>query len=137
MSGRFHVLIVEDEPLIVEVLHGILESKYRVSSAYTIREALAFLRTSHVDVVLLDSILPDGRGIEVSSVAEANGAVVIEMSGYPQEMYDLQRSNRIFLCKPFGPEVVLSTIENAIHGKSNDAAPPAATRLGETPYRTV
>jgi DNA-binding response OmpR family regulator len=131
MSGRFHVLIVEDEPLIVEVLQGTLESEYRVSSAHTIREALAFLRTSPVDVVLLDSILPDGRGIEVSSVAEANGAVVIEMSGYPQEMYDLQGSNRNFLCKPFGPEVVLSTIENAIHGKSNDAAPPAATKPGE------
>jgi hypothetical protein len=33
MPSRFHVLIVEDEPLIVEVLQGALELEYRVSSA--------------------------------------------------------------------------------------------------------
>jgi CheY-like chemotaxis protein len=62
MASRFHILIVEDEQLIVEVLNGTLEFEYHVSSAVTVREALAFLRTSHVDLVLLDSILPGRSG---------------------------------------------------------------------------
>jgi uncharacterized protein (DUF4415 family) len=40
MPSRFHVLIVEDEPLIVEVLQGALELEYRVSSANTAGQAL-------------------------------------------------------------------------------------------------
>jgi DNA-binding NtrC family response regulator len=114
MADRSHILIVEDEPLIVEVLQGTLEVEYRVSSASTVREALASLRTRKVDVVLLDSILPDGRGAEVACVAEMQGAAVIEMSGYPQAMADLERSGRPHLCKPFGPELLLSTITKAL-----------------------
>jgi len=108
MSGRFHILLVEDEPLIVEVLQGTLESKYRVSSVHTVREALAFLRTSHVDAVLLDSVLPDGQGAEVASVAHAHGAAVIKMSGYPDMMDGLGRTYRTHRCKPFGPEALLA-----------------------------
>jgi DNA-binding NtrC family response regulator len=115
MASRFHILIVEDEPLIVEVLEGTLEAAYRVSSANTVGQALAFLRTSHVDLILLDSILPDGRSAEVASAAERLGAVVIQMSGYPQVMGEFQCSERLFLCKPFGPELLLTTIEAALH----------------------
>ena len=118
MPSRFHVLIVEDEPLIVEVLQGALELEYRVSSASTAGQALAFLRTSHVDVVLVDSVLPDGRGAEVARVAETFGAAVIAMSGYPQDMDDLQRSQRLYLCKPFGPGALLSAIESALRNNS-------------------
>ncbi len=118
MPSRFHILIVEDEPLIVEVLQGTLELEYRVSSASTVGEALAFLRTAHVDVVLVDRVLPDGFGAEVARVAETCGAAVIEMSGYPQDMDDLQRSQRLYLCKPFGPSALLSAIENVLHNHS-------------------
>ncbi len=121
MAGRSHILIVEDEPLIVEVLLGTLEVEYCVSSASTVREALASLRSHKVDVVVLDSILPDGRGAEVACVAETLGAAVIEMSGYPQAMADLERSGRPHLWKPFGPELLLATITNALlrNGKAS------------------
>jgi two-component system, OmpR family, response regulator len=122
MASRFHVLIVEDEPLIVEVLQGTLELEYRVSSANTAGQAMAFLRTGHVDVVLVDRVLPDGSGAEVARAAETCGAAVIEMSGYPQDMVDLQRSQRLYLCKPFGPNVLLSAIENALHNNSKAEA---------------
>jgi DNA-binding response OmpR family regulator len=115
MASRFHILIVEDEPLIVEVLQDTLEPEYRVSSTNTVGQALAFLRTSHVDAVLLDSILPDGRSDEVASVADALGAVVVEMSGYPQEMDNLERAARPYLFKPFGPQLLLSTIDSALN----------------------
>ena len=56
MADRFHILIVEDDPLIVDVMVASLESDYRVSSVNTVGAALAFLRTSHVDVVLIDNV---------------------------------------------------------------------------------
>ena len=115
MGSRFNVLVVEDDPAIVEVLIAMLESQYNVSSANTVEEALAFLRTSHVDVVLADKVLPDGRGSDVARLAEDVGAAVIEMSGYAQDQDGLERSERPYLDKPFGMEALLSTIGSAIH----------------------
>jgi Response regulators consisting of a CheY-like receiver domain and a winged-helix DNA-binding domain len=66
----------------------------------------------------VDSVLPDGRGAEVARVAETFGAAVIAMSGYPQDMDDLQRSQRLYLCKPFGPRELLSAIERALRNNS-------------------
>ena len=114
MADRFHILIVEDDPLVMDVMVASLESDYHVSSVNTVRAALAFLRTSHVDVALIDKILPDGRGTDVACLASNIGAVVIEMSGYPQEMDHLEHSAHLHLLKPFGIQALLSTIENAL-----------------------
>ena len=112
MGSRFHILIVEDEPLIVEVLQATLELDYRVSSVNSVGEALAFLRASHVDAVLLDNVLPDGRGTEVACFADQLGAAVIEMSGYPE--VDMQRSRRPHLFKPFKADALLSTLKSSL-----------------------
>jgi DNA-binding NtrC family response regulator len=111
MASHFHILIVEDEPLIVEILRETLEEQYRVSSANTVEEARECLRASHVDVALVDSVLPDGHGDEVAAYAKAYGAAVIQMSGYLQEIDDLDRP---YLMKPFGREMLLSTIDQAL-----------------------
>ena len=122
MGSRFNVLVVEDDPAIVEVMIAMLESQYNVSSANTVEEALAFLRTSHVDVVLADKVLPDGRASDVARLAEDVGAAVIEMSGYAQDQDGLERSERPYLNKPFGMETLLSTIGSALHNHLDSSA---------------
>jgi DNA-binding response OmpR family regulator len=114
VAGRFHVLIAEDDPAIVELLVSMLESEYHVSSANTVAEALAFLRTSHVDIVLADNLLPDGRGSEVACVAEDLGSVVIEMSGYPPNQDRLEPTKRLYLGKPFRMQTLLSKMGDAL-----------------------
>ena len=52
MADRSHILIVEDDPLVVDVIAVSLSRDYRVSSVNTVGAAIAYLRTSHVDVVL-------------------------------------------------------------------------------------
>src|SRR6185437_16681456 len=118
MANRFHILIVEDDPLIVDVMAASLESDYRVSSVSTVGAALGFLRTSHVDVVLVDTVLPDGRGTEVARLASDLGVAAIEMSGYPQVMEDLERSPRLHLLKPFGVKALLCAVESALTDRS-------------------
>ena len=62
-----HILIVDDDVFVVEALMTYLEiSGYRVSTAYSFREALVKLRaTDKIDLVILDYLLPDGSGTEV------------------------------------------------------------------------
>ncbi|MDD5305990.1 MAG: response regulator transcription factor [Deltaproteobacteria bacterium] len=61
------ILIVEDEPDLVRILKYNLEREgFRTFAAGTGNEALAILdREPHVDLVLLDLMLPDMSGIEV------------------------------------------------------------------------
>jgi len=110
-----HILIVEDDPYVLDVLQTTLELEYHVSSANSVGEALAFLRTSHVDIVLVDSVLPDGRGNDVASFAARAGTAVVSMSGYPEEMVDLERGAQRHLCKPFGVKLLLTAVEHALH----------------------
>ena len=115
MARGFHILIVEDEPSVLDALQTTLETRYRVSSASTVQEARAVLQTSQIDVALVDSILPDGRGDDVAAFAEGIGATVIEMTGYSPEHVGLDASDRQHLFKPFGANVLLSTVAFALH----------------------
>ena len=115
MASGFHVLIVEDEASVLDALQTTLETEYRVSSACTVEEAHAILRTSRIDVALIDAVLPDGRGADLAVFAEEVGAAVIEMTGYPQDMVDLEAGGHQHLFKPFGANVLLSTVGHVLH----------------------
>ena len=67
MEERSHILIVDDEPDIRQVLHLLLQSGgYAVSSADNGRTAIDFV-SSHpdVDLVLLDIMMPGLSGFEI------------------------------------------------------------------------
>jgi CheY-like chemotaxis protein len=109
--GSLHVLVVEDEPLVREALHETLQAQYDVSCASTVGEACEFLGRSRVDLVLVDSILPDGHGDDIATIADTLGVPTIAMSGYPPE---IDRPDRPHLMKPFKANLLFSTIEAAI-----------------------
>ena len=117
MEGKLddhpHLLIVEDEYSIIEVLVVALESSYLVSSVSKVGDAIAILRTTHIDLALIDHVLPDGRGSEVANVAEELGVAVVEMSGHPKSRSALEESRHLRLFKPFGLQELLSTLELA------------------------
>jgi DNA-binding response OmpR family regulator len=60
------ILAVDDEPEILRVIRGLLESrKYRVVTARSGREALAKVRETMPDLVILDGMLPEVHGFEI------------------------------------------------------------------------
>jgi len=114
MARRFHILVVEDDPLVAETLQTTLESEYRVSCAYSVAEARAFLATAHLDVLLVDHILPDGRSDEIANFAETIGTPVVEMTGYPADFAGPEQCQRPRLHKPFGAMALFSTLEGIL-----------------------
>jgi DNA-binding response OmpR family regulator len=131
MEKYIHLLIVEDEPLVTDVLRETLEAEYCVSCAKTAAEAFALLRTSHIDIALVDSVLPDGRGGDVAEFAEKSGVAVIAMSGYPQEIAAFEHCNAPHLQKPFGAFSLLSTVAAVVpavrRGRLNEPSDEALT----------
>ena len=76
MNGmpELHVLVVDDEPAIRQVLCAALnKAGYPVESAASAAEALAKLDKTAFDVVLSDVFMPVTDGIELIKLARARG----------------------------------------------------------------
>ncbi len=74
------ILVVEDEPTLRETLVEALESDgFRVVAAADGREALTRFRGERPDLVLLDLMLPELSGIEVTRIIRAESGVPIVM----------------------------------------------------------
>ncbi len=84
MSDR-HVLIIEDEPLLAELVSSTLEKEgYQIAWAASAAEGKVALQAGFEGVVLLDLRLPDGQGMDLREpmVARYERIRVIIMTGH-------------------------------------------------------
>jgi DNA-binding response OmpR family regulator len=100
------VLVVDDEPLIVEMLTmGLNYEGFQVSVASSGYEALEQARSSKPDLVVLDVMLPGLNGVEVCRKLRAQGNVGILMLTARGEVEDriegLDSGADDYLTKPF------------------------------------
>jgi len=63
--GRYRLLIVDDEPLILEVLREHFKAEYDVETALNGADALGAIIRTRPDVVMLDINMPRMNGVEV------------------------------------------------------------------------
>jgi DNA-binding NtrC family response regulator len=64
-SARRRLLIVDDEPLILEVLTEHFKSEYEIDTALNGADALGAILRARPDVVMLDINMPRMNGVEV------------------------------------------------------------------------
>jgi DNA-binding response OmpR family regulator len=64
MSERPHVLIIEDNGDLLQVLEQVLSGEYRVTTARRGEDGVTIARSEQPDVVILDLQLPGMDGIE-------------------------------------------------------------------------
>lgn len=80
-----HLLIVDDEPVILQILRAVFEEgAYRLSCVGTGSDALRVLEEQTVDVVITDKNLPDMSGLDVLKRAKELDPLVqvIVVTGY-------------------------------------------------------
>jgi two-component system alkaline phosphatase synthesis response regulator PhoP len=121
------ILIVDDEPDLVEAVSIILESKgYAVVKAYGGVEGLKKVQTENPDLIVLDVMMPDKDGYTVCKELKADAkyrsipillltAVVsnIPTSRYTQEM-GLETEADDFVNKPVEPQELVKRVEALI-----------------------
>jgi DNA-binding response OmpR family regulator len=100
------VLVVDDEPFIVEMLTmGLNYEGFEVSVAHTGFEAIDQARATRPDLVVLDVMLPGMNGVEVCKRLRAQGDVGILMLTAKGELEDriegLDSGADDYLIKPF------------------------------------
>ncbi|MFP5411173.1 MAG: response regulator, partial [Gammaproteobacteria bacterium] len=117
---RPHLLVVDDEPLILEGLKRLLETRqYEVMTAGGGCEALIAIGKQQFDAILLDLGMPDLDGNEVLRfVSERSpGTPVIVVSGdstIDAAIRALRGGATDFVRKPYEPEELLRRIDNTL-----------------------
>jgi two-component system phosphate regulon response regulator OmpR len=122
MAYRSHILVVEDDPLVSEVVVDALDDTYRTSHAETAAAALECLRAGGIDAVLLDCTLPGGLDPHLVPMADDAGVPIILMSGHPDMMESVPGSGRPFILKPFSLTSMLTTVQRAIESSPSRVA---------------
>ena len=114
------ILIVDDEPAIVESLRAVIEAAgYATLAAGTARECTEVFARQPCDLVLLDLMLPDRPGLEVLTdiVAVQPGTPVLMLTAYGsiEAAVDATRRGAAnFLTKPWNNRQLLLEIEQQL-----------------------
>ena len=122
-EGNFHILIVDDEPINIQVLQNHLSvNHYRVTEALNGAEALAALENEETfDLVLLDVMMPQMSGYEVCAKIREKyppQELPIVMLTAKNQITDLvtgfQYGANDYLTKPFVKDELLTRIKTHI-----------------------
>src|SRR5437868_1944931 len=136
MSGET-ILIVDDEPTIVEVVGLYLQREgFRVLTAADGISALALVEQQRPDLVVLDLMLPGLGGLEVTRRLRASGALPIIMLTARGEEADrvvgLELGADDYVTKPFSSRELVARIKAVLrrtHPETAAAEPAVANTL--------
>lgn len=128
------ILVVDDEPPIVELVTGYLEREgWTVSSAVDGVGALDAARTLEPDVVVLDVMLPGIDGIEVCRQLRAfSDAYVLMLTARSEEIdriVGLTVGADDYLVKPFSPRELVARIKAVLRRQRGPGPAPVAGML--------
>jgi two-component system, OmpR family, KDP operon response regulator KdpE len=124
-----HVLVVDDEPQILRALGVILRNAgYEVATAATKSEALDAVSVRPPDAMVLDLVLPDGSGVDVTSeVRTWSSLPIIVLSAVGDEREKVRALDvgaDDYITKPFGTEELLARLRAVLRRAGDDRDQP-------------
>jgi PAS domain S-box-containing protein len=120
MKNQPIILVVDDEPAILELVRDILRpAGYLVNTAANGKEALAAIQAHPYDLVLTDMIMPEMGGMELVQYLRLHHpeTLVIVFTGFAsyQDAVDAVKLGAFdYLPKPLQPEILRHAIERAL-----------------------
>ncbi len=123
------VLVVDDEPKIVQVARDYLErADFRVTSASDGAGALASFRAKAPDLVVLDLGLPNLDGLDVArAIRKTSNVPIVMLTGRGDEadrVAGLELGADDYMTKPFSPKELVARVR-AVLRRAEIAATPA------------
>lgn len=134
MSQSFDILLVDDEPVVVDsIARGVEFLNLTCDAAVNAKTARQSLRTNSYQLILVDLMLPDGSGLEILEEAQAHDASVpvILMTGYSTRtnaLAALQKGAFDFLPKPFDVPELHGVIGRALYFRQKGSKTEAVSK---------
>lgn len=116
-ESRPNILIVDDDPVVLSLLHGVLSDEYDVHAVTSGEDALDFLKGQDIDLVLLDILMPGINGVEVCRAIrgddDINDLPVILITALDDALNEergFEAGASDYISKPIRPGAVMSRV---------------------------
>lgn len=134
---RKRILVVDDEPQIVEIVERYLSDEgFQVFHAYDGAQAVKMHEAERPDLVVLDLNMPVMHGMEAFRVIRASSNVPIiiltSRSDEVDRIVGLELGADDYITKPFSPREVVARVKTVLR-RIGDGATDAAASGGKTP----
>jgi two-component system, OmpR family, response regulator len=131
-----HVLVVDDDPAVRELLRDCLEPEgFRVSEAADSAAMRALLSAGHIDLVTLDLMLGGENGLDLARDIRSRHDIPIVMITGKGEMIDrvvgLELGADDYIAKPFHTREVVARIRAVLRRKAPEPSPIASAPKAE------
>ena len=116
--GKPKLLVVDDQPINIQVMYRCFAGDYQVFMATNGEQALALCKSNPPDLILLDVVMPGVDGYEVCKQLKADSSTqhipVIFVTAHTdpaQETHGLNLGAVDFIAKPVNPDVVRARVK--------------------------
>ena len=129
------ILVVDDDPEIRKLLARYIESQgFRVLLAENCRELREQLATHHVDLVVLDVMLPDGSGLDACRDlrAERSNVPIILLTALKEDVdriIGLEIGADDYLGKPFNPRELIARVRAVLRRRTEVVPKPSEAKV--------
>ncbi|HWK26466.1 MAG TPA: response regulator transcription factor [Solirubrobacter sp.] len=129
------ILVCDDEPQILRALRVVLrEAGFEAIPAATAEEALDRAAVRPPDAAIVDLVLPDGDGVEVTRrLREWSEMPIIVLSAVGDEdekVRALEAGADDYVTKPFGPRELVARLQAALRRVAKEADEPVVRADG-------
>jgi len=76
MNKRFRILVVDDEPVNIQLISSVLKDEFDILTALNGHDAISHTKEYKPDLILLDVMMPDINGFDVCKIIKANSSFV-------------------------------------------------------------
>lgn len=132
--SKEHILVVDDEEDIIELVkYNLIREGYNITCATSGEEALKIVGSTPPDLIVLDLMLPDIDGLEVTRQLKSNPktrSVPIVMLTAKGEESDIVAGLELgaddYIAKPFSPRVLVARIRTVIRRQHKETIDEAS-----------
>lgn len=138
-AGKPKILVVDDEPDTIELISfNLRNAGYDVVSAADGAEALRKARTHNPVLIILDLMLPEVDGLEVSKLLRADTAtahipilMLTAKAGEVDRILGLELGAKDYVTKPFSPRELVLRVRNILRQGESKGTEQKVYRFGE------
>ena len=129
------ILVVDDDPEVRKLLARYIESQgFRVLLAANCRELGERLATNHIDLIVLDVMLPDGSGLDMCRDlrAKRSSVPIILLTALKEDVdriIGLEIGADDYLGKPFNPRELIARVRAVLRRRAETVPAPIQTKI--------
>lgn len=120
-TGNYHILVVEDNPEMLQFIKKSLERNYQIETAQSVKEAYKFLENKSFDLIISDIMMPETDGISFTRQLREDvnycHIPVILLSAHTEDMTKidgLRSGADVFIEKPFSTPFLKAQIDSLL-----------------------